>query len=95
MGEYEKKQEKVSEEYSKYRDAFYTPAPGIGDEKRATHNREMAEKTQSVADALRELKAVAPASEQASIADAIAKTQNEAREFDQRASHYERKSDKG
>lgn len=95
MGEYEEKQKKVSEEYSKYRDAFYKPAPGIGDEKRANHNREMAEKTQSVADALRELKAVAPASEQASITDAIAKTQNEAREFDQRASHYERKPNEG
>jgi hypothetical protein len=95
MGEYEEKQKKVSEEYSKYRDAFYKPAPGIGDEKRANHNREMAEKTQSVADALRELKAVAPASEQASMTDAIAKTQNEAREFDQRASRYERKPNKG
>jgi hypothetical protein len=95
MGEYEERQKKVSEEYSKYRDAFYTSAPGIGDEKRATHNREMAQKTQGVADALRELKAVAPASEQPSIADAIVKTQNEAREFDQRASHYERKPNKG
>lgn len=95
MGKYEEQQKKVSEEYGKYRDAFYTPAPGIGDEKRATHNREMAEKTQSVADALRELQAVAPASEQAPIADAIAKTENEAREFDQRASHYERKSNQG
>jgi hypothetical protein len=95
MGEYEKKQQKVSEEYSKYRDAFYAPAPGIGDEKRANHNREMAQKTQGVADALRELKAVAPAAEQASIADAIVKTQNEASEFGQRASHYERKPNKG
>ena len=32
MGEYEEKQQKVSERYSEYRDAFYTPAPGIGDE---------------------------------------------------------------
>ena len=95
MGEYEEKQRKVSERYNDYRDAFYKPAPGIGDEKRANHNREMAQKTEGVADALRELKAVAPASEQPSIADAIAKTQNEAREFGQRASHYERKPNKG
>jgi hypothetical protein len=95
MGEYEKKKQEVSEEYKKYRDAFYTPAPGIGDEKRANHNREMAQKTQSVANALRELQAVAPAPEQAAIADAIVKSQNEAREFGERAGHYKRKSNKG
>lgn len=91
MSEYEEKKKAVSERYSEYRDAFYTPAPGAGDAKRAEHNRAMAEKTESVAEALREMKAAAPASEQAGIADAITKTDSEAREFGERAAHYERK----
>jgi hypothetical protein len=95
MGQYEEKKKEVSKRYSEYRDAFYKPASGAGDGKRAEHNRVMEQKTRSVAKALREMQAVAPASEQASIADAIAKTENEAGEFGQRADHYERKLNKG
>ena len=95
MSEYEEKKKEVSERYSDYRNEFYKPTPGIGDAKRAEHNRVMEQKTASVAKALREMQAVAPAPEKAEIAGAIVKTENEAREFGERADHYERKLNKG
>jgi hypothetical protein len=94
MSKYEESKKEVSETYSEYRDAFYTPAPGIGDEKRAVHNRTMEQKTQNVANALRKMQAAAPITEQAMIAEAIIKTDKEAREFGERADRYERKSNK-
>jgi hypothetical protein len=95
MGEYEEKQKEVSKKYDEYRKEFYTPGSGTGDQKLEGKNRTMQQKTESVAEALRELQAVAPASEQAKIADAVARTENEAREFGERADHYKSKRNKG
>jgi hypothetical protein len=91
MGEYEEKEKEVYRRSHEATKAFYAPDPGIGDAKREEHNRVMAEKTEAVAEALREMHAAAPPGERAGIADAIRKTENEAREFGQRAAHYARK----
>jgi hypothetical protein len=91
MGEYEEKQKEVSKKYDEYRKEFYKPGSGTGDQRLESKNRTMQQKTEGVAKALREAQAVAPASEQGKFADAIAKTENEAREFGQRADRYKSK----
>jgi hypothetical protein len=56
----------------------------------------MQEKTEKVAEALREAYSVAPSdSERAKVADAIRRTDAEAREFGERAAHYQSKLNKG
>jgi len=91
MGDYEEKQKEVSKKYDEYRKEFYTSGSGTGDQKLESKNRTMQQKTENVAKALREVQAVAPASEQVKIADAVAKTEKEAKEFGKRADHYKNK----
>lgn len=92
VGEYEEKQKNVSEAYDKYREEFYRPGSGTGDQKRAEKNREMQQATENLTGALREAHAVAPSvSERAQTAEAIGRYEAEAREFGERADHYENK----
>jgi hypothetical protein len=63
----------------------------LGDAGLAARNRDMQQLKEREVETLRELQAHAPASEQATVADALARTETEAREYRERADHYERK----
>ena len=96
MPEYEKKQQKTSEAYKEYREEFYRQGSGTGDQRIAGKNREMQQKTEKLTEALREQHAVAPStSARAETAEAIARYAAEAKEFGERADHYENKQNKG
>jgi hypothetical protein len=96
VGEYEEKEQKVSEAYNEYREEFYRPGSGTGDQGRVEKNRKMQRVTENLTAALREAHAAAPSvSERAKVADAIGRYEAEAREFGERADHYERKQNEG
>ena len=95
MSEYEELKGKLHKQYRESAERSRTPGPGTGDQKRAANNRDMQRMKEREAATLREMQAHAPVSERSMIDHTLAKTESEAREFRDRAGHYDRKLNKG
>ena len=95
MSEYDELKDKLHRQYRESVERSRTPGPGTGDQKLAANNRDMQQLKEREVATLREMQAHAPASERSTVDHTLAKTESEAREFRDRADHYDRKSNKG
>ncbi len=94
MSEYDELKNKLYQQYRESPERSRTPGPGTGDQKLAANNRDMQQMKEREAATLREMQAHAPASERPTVDHTLVKTESEAREFRDRADHYDRKLSK-
>jgi hypothetical protein len=95
VGDYEERKKELNQQYRESAERSRTPGPGTGDSKLSQNNRDMQQMKEREVTTLREMQSLAPASERAMVDHTLAKTESEAREYRDRADHYERKLNEG